>query len=82
MNRKKLNDKNTSKISIDNEVNELDVTVEISHLDFSKALDRIDHYKLLVKMRHFGLGGSLLKVIASYLQNRVQQLRVGNCLSD
>ena len=49
---------------------------------FPKAPDRVDHYILLMKLRQFGLGGFLLKVIASYLQNRVQQNKVGNYRSD
>ena len=35
-----------------------------------------------MKLRHFGIGASLPTVIASNLQNRVQQVRVGNYLSD
>ena len=52
------------------------------YLDFSKAFDRVGHYILLMELHHFGLVGALLKVIASYLQNRVQQVKSGNHLSD
>ena len=52
------------------------------YLDFSKAFDRVPHSILLTKLRLLGLGGSLLKLIASYLQNRVQQVKIRNCLSE
>ena len=48
------------------------------YLDFSKAFDRVDHYILLMKLRHFGPGDSIPKVIPLYLQNRVQQVKIGN----
>ena len=49
---------------------------------FPKAFDRVVHYIILMKLRQFRLGGSLLKVIASYLQNRVQQVKDGKYYSD
>ena len=52
------------------------------YLDYSKAFDRVPHSILLKKLRSLGLGGSLLKLIASYLQNRVQQVEMENCQSE
>ena len=52
------------------------------YLDYSKAFDRVPHSILLKKLRSLGLGGSLLKLIASYLQNRVQQVKIENCQSE
>ena len=52
------------------------------YLDYSKAFDRVPHSILLKKLRSLGLGGSLLKLIASYLQNRMQQVKIENCQSE
>ena len=51
-------------------------------MDYSKPFDRVPHSILLKKLRSLGLGGSLLKLIASYLQNRVQQVKTENCQSE
>ena len=42
------------------------------YLDFSKAFDNVSHATLLEKLRLFGIGGSLLRLLSSYLTNRVQ----------
>ena len=52
------------------------------YLDYSKAFDRVPHSILLKKLRSLGLGGSLLKLIASYLQNGVHQVNIENCQSE
>ena len=46
--------------------------VDTIYLDFRKAFDQIDHYVLLQKLSNFGFSGSLLKLLESYLLNRVQ----------
>ena len=51
-------------------------------LDLFKAFDRVDHFIFLQKLRQFGLGGSLLTMIASHLGNRVQHVTIGNSLSE
>ena len=51
------------------------------HLDFSKAFDGVSHATLLVKIRLFGIGGSLLSLLSSYLKNRVQCVKLNNIIS-
>ena len=46
------------------------------YLDFSKAFDKVPHSILLHKLSLFGLGGNLLRLISSYLSNRVQCIKV------
>ena len=38
--------------------------------------------KLLYKLKSYGINGLLLSWVESFLSNRVQKVRVGNCLSD
>ena len=42
----------------------------------------MDPYISLQKFRRFGLGGSILKVIASYLQSRMEQIKIGISFSE
>lgn len=56
--------------------------VEVLFLDFSKAFDLIDHSVLLSKLASLGVGGNLLRWIASYISGRRQRVRVDGKLSD
>ena len=51
------------------------------YLDFSKAFDSVSHATLLAKLRLFGIGGSLLSLLSSYLSNRVQCVKLNNITS-
>ena len=51
------------------------------YLDFSKAFDSVSHATLLAKLRLFGIGGSLLSLLSSYLTNRVQRVKLNNITS-
>ena len=52
-------------------------------LDLSAAFDTIDHAILLGRLRDvFGISGSALTWIESYLTNRTFQVKVGDSLSD
>ena len=46
--------------------------VNAIYLDFAKVFDKVDHAILIAKLRNLGFGGNLLKLIESYLQDRIQ----------
>ena len=46
--------------------------VDLILLDFSKAFDKVNHEKLLLKLSQFGIRGSTLHWIRSFLNNRTQ----------
>ena len=46
--------------------------VDLVLLDFSKAFDKVSHEKLLLKLSQFGIRGTTLKWIRSFLNNRTQ----------
>lgn len=51
-------------------------------IDFSKAFDRISHNKLLLKLSHnFSFSRSAIKLIRSYLTNRMQCVSIDEHLS-
>ena len=50
-------------------------------LDLKKAFDFINHDLLLIKLKHYGLPGTPLQWIYSYLTNRTQQCKVNNDFS-
>ena len=52
------------------------------YLDFSKAFDKVPHSILLDKLSLFGIGGNLLRLLSSYLSNRVQCVKVGDHYSN
>ena len=54
----------------------------VAYIDFAKAFDSVCHSKLLLKLKQYGVCGSLLEWIGSFLTGRTQQTRVGNTLSD
>ena len=43
-------------------------------LDFSKAFDKVPHHHLLHKLKFYGIHGSLITWISSFLQGRVQRV--------
>ena len=50
-------------------------------LDFSKAFDTINHDILLAKMYKYGIRGLPHRWFASYLNERQQYVKIGNCES-
>lgn len=55
--------------------------VDAVFLDFSKAFDSIPHRRLLLKLKSYGFGGHILAWISSYLSDRTQCVKIGDCLS-
>lgn len=52
------------------------------YLDMSKAFDSVPHNRLIHKLQSFGVGGTILLWIQSFLSNRYQQVQVCDSLSD
>ena len=63
-------------VAMDNGAN-----IDVVYTDFEKALDKVDHGVLLKKLWDIGVRGNLWRLIRSYLVDRMQMVRVGDCLS-
>ena len=50
-------------------------------MDLSKAYDCIPHDLLIAKLEAYGLDKSSLRLMLSYLNNRIQRVKIGTCLS-
>lgn len=53
--------------------------VEVVYLDYSKAFDKLDHGLLLERLQTIGIRNRALDWIESFLSNRTQRVRVGDC---
>ena len=51
-------------------------------LDFSKAFDKVFHHHLILKLQHYGIRGSTLDWITSFLSNHSQRVVCGGEVSD
>ena len=56
-------------------------TSSIVYVDFTKAFDLVSHYKLLRKLESYGIQGSLLSWLKSFLSDRFQCTKVGQSVS-
>lgn len=50
-------------------------------LDLQKAFDTVSHNRLITKLHKIGVRGLVLKLIKSYLTNRINQVKIGKNLS-
>ena len=48
-------------------------------IDFSAAFDRVNHQGILCKLCSVGIGGSALFILAPFLSNRSQHVKVDSC---
>ena len=55
--------------------------LDVVYLDFRKAFDSVPHQRLLKKIRAYGIDGSLLKWIESFLTGRKQRVIVNGGIS-
>jgi hypothetical protein len=56
-------------------------SIAVIYFDLSKAFDRVPHIRLMLKLENIGIRPPLLNLIADYLKDRTQQVRVGSELS-
>nr|CAH8827471.1 unnamed protein product [Trichobilharzia regenti] len=54
----------------------------IVYLDLSKAFDTVSHRLLISKVQSYGIQGSLLSWLSSFLSNRMQMVRLGSHTSN
>ena len=52
------------------------------YLDFCKAFDKANHYLLIEKLKKFGIGGKLLQLLSSYLEDRFQRTVINNIYTE
>ena len=55
---------------------------DVNVMDFSKAFDKVPHQRLLRKAAYYGVTGSLLKWLESFLKDRTQRVMVDGQSSD
>ena len=51
----------------------------VAFLDLAKAFDTVDHKLLLDKLYCIGVRGLVLDLLASYLDNRHQKVKIDEC---
>ena len=51
-------------------------------IDYAKAFDTVNHEILLMKLEAYGIRGKCLSLMKSYLQNRLQYVKIGDSISN
>jgi len=57
------------------------IDLDIVFLDFSKTFDKVPHQRLLLKLESYGVCGSVLDWIQTFLSSRRQQVVVEGVFS-
>ena len=57
------------------------VQTDVIFLDFCKAFDKVSHRFLLHKLHHYGIRGTTLQWISSFLNGRSQRVVCNGCIS-
>ena len=52
------------------------------YLDFKKAFDNVPRDLLLQKSEKLDIGGNFLKIVASYISDHQQYVKVNDCISE
>ena len=55
--------------------------VRVIIMDLSKAFDSLNHELLLTKLKAYGLDGSCVTFMKTYLTNRLQRCKINNSFS-
>ena len=55
--------------------------VDVIYLDYSKAFDSVPHFRLIEKLKGYGIGGSLLSWLKSFLLGRFQRVVLNGSVS-
>ena len=55
--------------------------ISILYLDFAKAFGKVPHHPLIEKLENFDVGEKILLLLQSYLEDRNQFVKIGNCYS-
>ena len=57
-------------------LNLFNFTIYNIYLDLSKAFDTLDHEILMAKLQYYGIHGTPLELVKSYLTNRKQYVEI------
>ena len=55
--------------------------ISILYLDFAKAFVKVPHHLLIQKLESFDVGGNILLLLHSYLEDRNEFVKIENCCS-
>ena len=55
--------------------------ISFLYLDNAKAFDKVPHHLLMKKLESFDIGGKIILLLHSYLEDKKQFVKIGNCYS-